>query len=280
MTMSRWVSLLVAASVIPASLAAQEITPPPIEVPAPDLADEERRGPALTIGLGAGVAPDYEGSDDYGLVPLWNLRAANLYHPDTFIQVTGPTLRSNLLADDHWRLGVSGRYLRDYDDVDDDAVSDLNDVDDTLLFGVTAGYDLASSTARDLAAEVDLHYDALEGNGGLVTPRLRFKDALSESVIVDLSASAAWASEDYMDNRFGIDSGDAADSGLDEHDADPGFKNATLTGSLTFRLTEALSLTGLAAYTRLLDDAEDSPIVDDRGSPNQALGALLVNYTF
>jgi outer membrane scaffolding protein for murein synthesis (MipA/OmpV family) len=39
-------------------------------------------------------------------------------------------------------------------------------------------------------------------------------------------------------------------------------------------------LTGLAAYSRLLGDAEDSPIVDDRGSANQLLGGVLLNYTF
>lgn len=280
MNASRCVRLLVAVSVLPTSLAAQEITPPPIEIPAPEAAADGRRGLALTLGLGAGVAPDYEGSDDYALVPLWNLRAGNLYHPDTFVQITGPTLRSNLVPDEHWRLGVSGRYLRDYEDVDDDDVSDLDDVDETLLLGVTPGYDFIRGPASDLVVEIDAQYDALEGNGGLVTPRLRFKQALSESAIVDLSAAASWASEDYMDNRFGIDGGDAAESGLDEYDADAGFKNATLTGSLTFRLTQALSVTGLAAYSRLLGDAEDSPIVDDRGSPNQALGAVLVNYTF
>src|SRR3954462_3277897 len=36
-----------------------------------------------TLGLGVALAPDYEGSDDYRAVPLWNLRAGNLYHPDT-----------------------------------------------------------------------------------------------------------------------------------------------------------------------------------------------------
>src|SRR3954447_4189675 len=70
-----------------------------------------RTGPVFTIGLGAAVAPDYEGSDDYKAVPLWNLRVGNLYHPDTYVQLLGPTLKSNFLPSDHWRLGVSGRYI-------------------------------------------------------------------------------------------------------------------------------------------------------------------------
>jgi outer membrane scaffolding protein for murein synthesis (MipA/OmpV family) len=69
------------------------------------------RGMNFTLGAGAGAAPDYEGSDDYELVPLWNLRVANLYHPKTFVQVIGPRLRSNFLPSDHWRLGLAGQSI-------------------------------------------------------------------------------------------------------------------------------------------------------------------------
>jgi outer membrane scaffolding protein for murein synthesis (MipA/OmpV family) len=83
-----------------------------------------------------------------------------------------------------------------------------------------------------------------------------------------------------MENRFGISGGDPDRSGLDTHDADEGFKNASVSGSLTYQLSQKLSLTGLAAFSRLLGDAEDSPIVDDQGSANQLLGGVLLNYTF
>ena len=36
-----------------------------------------------TIGAGVGVTPDYEGSEDYEPVPLWNLTARDLYDPNT-----------------------------------------------------------------------------------------------------------------------------------------------------------------------------------------------------
>jgi outer membrane protein len=40
------------------------------------------------------------------------------------------------------------------------------------------------------------------------------------------------------------------------------------------------SVTALASYTRLLDDAADSPIVDDAGDANQFFGGALINYRF
>lgn len=235
---------------------------------------------SYTLGLGVGLAPDYEGSDDYRIVPLWNLRINNLYDPDTFIQVLGPTLRSNVLPDQHWRLGVSGRYQPDYDNVDNNKVEDLKDTDATGLLGVTVGYDFLVERGRDLALELDAQYDVLHGNGGVLTPRLRWQAPATERITVGASVSATWGSEDYMGNRFSINASEADRSGLDEYDADEGFKNAMVTGTLSYRFTEAWSLTGLAAYSRLFSQAADSPIVDDEGNENQFLAGLLVNYSF
>ncbi len=252
-----------------------------IDSPAPqDTAAPASSGLRLTVGLGVAFAPDYEGSDDYAIVPLWNLRVGNLYNPDTFVQVIGPSLRSNLIPDEHWRFGVSGRYLPDYEDVDDSKVNDIEDADQTFLFGVTLGYDFLNGALNDLALEVDAQYDVAEGNGGVVTPRLRWASPVGERMAFAGSISGTWASEDYMSNRFGISGSDADQSGLDQYDADAGLKNATITGSLTYRLAERWSVTGLAAFSRLFGDAEDSPIVDERGDANQLLGGVLVNFTF
>ena len=176
MRASSTIASLVGASLagIGAAMAQQVDITTPVETPAPETAEPGTKL-SITVGLGAAFAPDYEGSDDYAFVPLWNLRLGNLYHPETFIQVTGPQLRSNLVPSDHWRFGVSGRYLPDYEDVDDDKVEDLEDVDDTLLFGVTLGYDFISGRQQDLALELDAQYDVLEGNGGVLTPRLRWR---------------------------------------------------------------------------------------------------------
>ena len=40
-------------------------------------------GIRVTRGAGAGVAPDYEGSDSYEAVPLWNLNVSNSSCPFT-----------------------------------------------------------------------------------------------------------------------------------------------------------------------------------------------------
>ena len=234
----------------------------------------------LTLGLGAAYAPDYEGSDDYAAVPLWNIRVGDLYHPDTYFQVAGLGFSSNFLPNPHFRLGLTGAYVADYNDVDDDAVEDVKGTEDAFLIGPTLGYDFLAEPQRTAVLELDVLYDAAQGNGGVVTPRFRVGVPIAEKLRVEGRISSTWASGDYMGNWFSVDERDSTRSGLDSYDADEGFKDLTIGGSLTWAFLGNWSLTGLAAYTLMLGDAEDSPIVDDAGDANQFRAGLLINYTF
>jgi outer membrane protein len=236
-------------------------------------------GMSFTLGAGVGAAPDYEGSEDYELVPLWNLRIANLYHPRTFVQVIGPRLRSNFLPSDHWRLGLSGQFIKERDDVENDQVDDLEKVDPALMLGVIAGYDFLADSRQDLFVEIDARQDVANDNGLLATVRGGYGGRLSQTWRLDASVGSTWASEDYMSSYFGIDAADAARSGLDQFNADEDFKDVSVGGALTYQY-ERLSVSLLANYARLIGDAADSPVVDDVGDENQFFGGALVNYMF
>jgi MipA family protein len=238
------------------------------------------QGMNFTLGAGVGAAPDYEGSDDYELVPLWNLRVANLYHPNTFVQVIGPRLRSNFLPSDHWRLGLAGQFIKERDDVENDQVDALEKVDPSVMLGVLGGYDFLADPQQHLVLEVEARQDVANDNGFLASVRALYGGRLTERWRFDALVGSTWASEDYMSSYFGIDAADAARSGLDQFSADEGFKDVSVAGALTYRLFERVSVSAIANYTRLIDDAADSPVVDDVGDENQFFGGALVNYTF
>ena len=238
------------------------------------------RGMNFTLGAGAGAAPDYEGSDDYEFVPLWNLRVANLYHPNTFVQVIGPRLRSNFLPSDHWRLGLAGQFIKERDDVENDQVDDLEKVDASVMLGVIGGYDLLADPRQDVVLEVEIRQDVANDNGFLATIRGSYGGRASESWRFNASVGSTWASEDYMSSYFGIDAADAARSGLDPFNADEGFKDVSFGGALTYGFLERWSVSVLASYTRLIGDAEDSPVVEDRGDEDQLFAGLLINSRF
>src|SRR4051794_33964053 len=254
--------------------------PSQIETPVEAEVPVAKPGLQVSVGLGGAYLPDYEGSNDYKPTPLWSLRLGNLYDPETYVSLVGVTLRSNFIPSEHWRLGVTARYIKDYDNVEDDKVKNVSSTEKALMVGGTVGYDFLAGLKQDAALELDGLADALHGNGYTFTPRFRFRTPVSDSLLFEASAEGTYASGDYTENFFGVTPGDAAHSGLHPYDANSGFKDVAFRASLTYALTAHWALTGLGSYERLLGDAADSPIVDDRGSKNQGIGALLLSYRF
>ena len=274
--MRRWAAALGAAAmgVAPAAWAV-DLSTPAVSTPPPDAA----AGLQLQLGAGVGVAPDYEGSDHYKAVPLWDLRASDLWGPTTYVQVLGPILRSNLLPSENWRLGLAGRYIPKRGNVDDRQVDELQNVDPSVMLGGMVGYDFIVRPNQRAGFEAEVVQDVANGNGYLGT--LRFTSAYSPASAwhYGFVAETSYASSDYMDAYFTVDRGDANRSGLRQYDADAGIKDFALTFSAAYDITQGLSLSGLASYKRLVGDASDSPVTK-QGSANQWFGGLLLSYRF
>jgi len=234
----------------------------------------------FTAGVGAGVAPDYEGSKDYKLVPMWTLKAADLWGKPTYVQLLNTNLRSNFLNDEHWRLGVSGQYVPERSDVQNNAVDNMHGIDASALLGVLAGYDFPLGGGSIFGLDVNARYDVLNSNGYLITPEAIYATPIAENWALSTKVSTTYASEDYMSNYFGVSSSNAARSGLHKFSADAGIKDVSLDVALNWSLAENWGLTFLGQYKRLLSDAADSPITDDKGDPNQLVAGVLVNFHF
>ncbi len=251
------------------------------EAPLPDLdtGDPATSGVSWTLGLGAVAFPDYQGSQDYTAAPLWNVRAQNLYHPNTYAQLLGPFFTSNLLPDSHFRLGPMAQFIRKRGSVDNNEVDDMQNVDPSFMLGAILGYDFALGEQRNLALEFLGRQDVANGNGFLGTLQATYRMPLSETWRTSLGLETTWASDDYMKAYFGVDSGDASRSGLDKFNADAGFKDVGANLTLSYLITPRWDVTGIGAYRRLTSDAEDSPVTEE-GSANQWYGGLLFNYHF
>ena len=57
----------------------------------------------IPIGGGAGMAPDYEGSDDYKIVPLPYAKLT--LENGMFVNLQGSAVKANLIPSKTWRLG-------------------------------------------------------------------------------------------------------------------------------------------------------------------------------
>lgn len=227
---------------------------------------------SIIVGGGGAYAPDYEGSDDYEFQPF---PFASIVYDD-FIFIEGTSLGVNLLNFDGLKAGPIARYGFGRDEDDNNALDGLGDVDDSIELGGFLKYEVGIwSAGLTVAQDVAGGHDGLiaEATAGVAVP-------LTENLRSSLEASASWADSNYMETYFGISSKQSAKSGLSQFEADAGFKDVGITLGLDYMFTESIGIGGRAQYKRLLGDAADSPIVDDKGSADQFFSGLFLTYRF
>ncbi|MEE9122287.1 MAG: MipA/OmpV family protein [Syntrophobacteria bacterium] len=225
------------------------------------------------VGIGLGLAPDYEGSEDYGFVPA--LYARTVWASGQYVQLLANDIRGNVLPSDTWSFGPMLEYIRSRADVDNSRVDDMQNVDASVMLGVFGGVKIDR-----WSSSIELRADVADSNGFLATLNGGYDLPINEQLRLGFGAFATYADGDYMNTYFSVDSGDAARSGLKKYDADSGFKDVGLDLKANYKFDENWGLMGLVRYTRLVGDAEDSPVVDDEGNENQFLVGVLVKYSF
>lgn len=81
-----------------------------------------------------------------------------------------------------------------------------------------------------------------------------------------------------MSSFFDVDVRDSQRSGLNIYDADSGFKDVGCNIVAVYKWSDKWSVRTSGGFTRLLNDAEDSPVVDDRGDGNQLHVGVMAIY--
>ncbi len=254
-----------------------------------ELPDPNDQSDTFTIGAGAAYIPDYEGSDDYRIVPAAAIRGRvsgiSFYTRATYLYVDFVPRGDGALEFD---VGpIAGVRLNRTGKIKDDAVDALPELDTAIELGGFAGFTYHGLTNPYDA--LSFRVDVVKDVGGahestLITPTIDFGTPLSKQLYVGATLSAEWAGNGYADYYYSIDPAGSLASGLPVYEADGGFKSWRLgllaNQSLTGDLTRGLSLFATGGYTKLSGDFADSPIVDDRGSSSQWFGAIGLAYTF
>ncbi len=163
---------------------------------------------AVSVGLGPGIAPDYEGSSDYKAVPIpfVSVRFSN----DMSIQWIANLARADLIPDRTWMGGPMVQYIQKRDDVDNNKVDKLDTVDASLMAGGFFGVRF-----DQFSLSLEAMQDIADGNDGAIV-RLRggYHIQINNEWSTSINAFTTWASEDYMDAYFGINQSNANKSGL------------------------------------------------------------------
>ena len=271
---------------IGALLAAVPAVAQPTDASLPDPNDQSD---TVTIGAGAAYIPDYEGSDDYRIIPAAAIRGRvggiSFFTRATYLYVDFVPRGDGGLEFDAGpivgvRLNRTGKIKDDFVDLlpDRKTAFEVGGFAGITYHGLTNPYD-ALSFRIDVVKDLGNAHEST-----VITPTIDFGTPASRRTYVGASLSAEWAGGGYADYYYSISPADALASGLPAYDADGGFKSWRLgllvNQSLTGDLTHGLSLFGTGAYSHLSGDFKDSPIVDDRGSAGQWLAAVGLAYTF
>ncbi len=285
-------ALLAAGTLCTSPALAQDVAPADAGVAAAVPAADQG-GDFAIVGLGVGVLPDYEGSDDYGVSPVpaaigrvggFNFTfAGNRVSVDLIPDSVGPGWDFQAGP-----IGVVNLNRSSTRGIEEDAIRALGKVDTAIELGGYVGIGRTGVVTSDfdrLSLSVSYRYDVAGGHeSGILAPTLSYVTPLSTKALVGLIASAEHVENGYADAYFSVTPTQSVASGLRAYNADGGWKNWTLGGvaahSLTGDITGGVQLFGTVVYRRLLNDFADSPITADVGSKNQWLGAIGVAYSF
>jgi outer membrane scaffolding protein for murein synthesis (MipA/OmpV family) len=227
-----------------------------------------------SIGGGIGVAPDYEGSSDYELVPVPT--GAAIFDNGMFVKLLGLNLRANLIPSNFWRLGPMYNYREERGDVEDNRVDRMKDVSDANEFGIWGGIDWEGwFLLFDYLADTG---NAYEGWTAKLAGGYHWR--ISETFTFTMGASTTYADDDYMQTYFGVDRRDAQRSGLDRYNADEDIKDVALDLGANWGFAQRWDLRGMLQVKQLVGDADDGSPVVDRGSETQLFTAVLVVFKF
>jgi outer membrane scaffolding protein for murein synthesis (MipA/OmpV family) len=258
------------------------------QLPSPD---EISKRDTVTVGIGAAVTPDYEGSDDYRFNP-----AAAIRGKVSGISFTtrGTYLYVDVVPDSGGKLDfnagpIAGLRLTTYRHIHDDVVELLPKRKRAIEVGGFAGVSVHGLTNPydTLGFRVDVTHDIGSAHKSTIfSPNIEFSTPLSRTTYASLNGGMEFVSNKFADYYYTITPADRLATGnqLPLFDADGGLKNwklgLLLNQSVTGDLLHGFSVFGLGQYSRLVSDFKRSPIVSQRGSASQWLGALGVAYTW
>jgi len=238
-------------------------------------AEEKRKDWNISLGAGVVSLPEYpgSGSNETRALPLVNVRYKRFFLGGAPGSGSPAGLGAYLYENRSWNIGVvvSGDVQKPREESDDARLRGLGDIDGTARAGLFASYRLGRFSLRGSASS------DVGGKGQGTIASLDAEATFRPLPKLTLSAGpgVTWGNRSYMQKFFGIDADQAARSGFAPYAADSGASLARLSFGAQYELTPQWSLGSRITAARLLGDAADSPIVEDK---NQNTFALFVIY--
>jgi len=128
--------------------------------------------------------------------------------------------------------------------------------------------------------------------------RVEVRDAVfgARGIVADLSTDGVWRPGDrwtlsagprlsladaaFMQSYYSVDTAQSIRSGLPVYSAPAGIRSFGAGSLAKYKWSESISTMAFVEYQRLWTAAAESPLIDDRGSPNQLTVGVGMSFTF
>ncbi len=228
----------------------------PVVVPASAIA--QSREVSADIGLGVSVRPSFPGADDFKAGPwvVWqNFRYGRA--GERAGEAHGFSISPS--------FGLVGSRNQD----DDDAFTGMDDIDRAYELGARVTY-----TSGPLAGYASLRKGWGGHDGWVGAAGVKYRTDVNDRVSLWTGLEVDYADSDYNDTYFGVSTSDAANSRYDTYDVGGGINKVAAKLNMRYRINDLTSVLGEVEYGRLVGDAGDSPLVQDRDQPAVRLGIV------
>ena len=249
---------------------------------APAFADEQvvpaaPAGTIITIGGYGLMTPKFEGakSDELAFRPIvsWSKPGSRIW-----LDLPNDGLDYEVVEGDNYRAGVVGnlRFQRNTDLLRPRGFKRVGSTD----LSVEAGGFAEFWPTPNLRTRAELR-DALFGAQGLIADFSA--DVVlfpTERLTLTGGPRLSLADQTFMDSYYSITSAQAASSGMTQFKADAGLRSYGLGASARYQLTDDIMTLAFVEYQRLSGSAGESPLIEQRGSPDQFTFGLGMKYSF
>lgn len=240
-------------------------------------------GWGLDLGAGVLTSPTYEGDDSYRVSILPNIQVT---YGDDFFASVQEGVGYRFINEDTLRAGPIGRlkFSRGEDGDQPFAVTGkdttdlrgLGEVDATFELGGFVEYGIGDIT---LGAEAR---KAVSGHDGAVLDLEASWSgrsmAFGPPLIWSFGPRVRVVDDTYTEAYFGVTPAQSAAAGLPVYTAGGGVYSYGLGGTAILPLDDRWTLVAFASFEKMAGDAADSPLVQLRGSEDQATLGVFLSY--
>ena len=231
------------------------------------------RGTSIELGAGALVGPAYDGAKKDKVTPYPFIKVEGLLYDHVSITTTRG-IAVNLLPRGPLEAGISLGYDGARAASDDPRLRGLSDISTAIAPGAFIGYRF-HSFSFDLDVKDRLGND----KGAEATLGARYTFNPIPALRLSVGPSVTFADRQYNQTFFGVTEAEATratalGNPLRAYKANAGAKDAGLSMTAFYELSDHWSLAGVASLKELLGKDAQSPLTQHRLQPEVGLGVL------